>query len=97
MKNEAARLNHEKNRENERIKDNLEKIKVNCQLPYLVGNVVEVRHSSFSSVLVDASSYWTLRKKKKKKTELMSILTRSVKERLLLLKPLRVRQAEKTQ
>lgn len=35
----------------ERIKENKEKIKLNKQLPYLVGNVVEVRCSLFDSTL----------------------------------------------
>jgi 26S proteasome regulatory subunit T5 len=43
LKNEVSRLNLEHKREKERIKENNEKIKLNKQLPYLVGNVVEVR------------------------------------------------------
>lgn len=42
MKSEHMRLTHEQNNMKEKIKDNKEKIKVNKQLPYLVGNVVEV-------------------------------------------------------
>ncbi|CAG8803931.1 19677_t:CDS:2 [Racocetra persica] len=42
MKSEHMRLMHEQNSMKEKIKDNREKIKVNKQLPYLVGNVVEV-------------------------------------------------------
>jgi 26S proteasome regulatory subunit T5 len=42
MKNELNRLSHEQKAMQERIKDNTEKIKLNRQLPYLVGNVVEV-------------------------------------------------------
>ncbi|ODQ65082.1 26S proteasome subunit P45 [Nadsonia fulvescens var. elongata DSM 6958] len=42
MKSEFQRLSHEKAVMNERIKDNLEKIENNKQLPYLVGNVVEL-------------------------------------------------------
>ena len=42
MKSEQMRLTHEQNSMKEKIKDNKEKIKVNKQLPYLVGNVVEV-------------------------------------------------------
>uniref|UniRef100_A0A0G4I3Y7 AAA+ ATPase domain-containing protein n=1 Tax=Chromera velia CCMP2878 TaxID=1169474 RepID=A0A0G4I3Y7_9ALVE len=41
-KSETSRLNHEIKTMNERIKDNQEKIKLNKQLPYLVGNVVEL-------------------------------------------------------
>ena len=36
-------MNHERSKMMEQIKDNTEKIKNNKQLPYLVGNVVEVR------------------------------------------------------
>jgi len=42
MKSEFQRLSHEKATMNEKIKDNLEKIENNRQLPYLVGNVVEL-------------------------------------------------------
>ncbi|KAI9830412.1 MAG: 26S proteasome regulatory subunit 6A [Phylliscum demangeonii] len=42
MQNEFQRLTHEKAAMNEKIKDNMEKIKNNRQLPYLVGNVVEL-------------------------------------------------------
>jgi 26S proteasome regulatory subunit T5 len=45
MKNEANRLNFEHSSVKDRIKENNEKIKLNKQLPYLVGNVVEVRAS----------------------------------------------------
>ncbi len=37
-----ARLEHENLSNDERIKENKEKIKMNKQLPYLVGNVVEL-------------------------------------------------------
>lgn len=40
---EVATAVSEKKGLQERLKDNKEKIKVNTQLPYLVGNVVEVR------------------------------------------------------
>jgi ATP-dependent 26S proteasome regulatory subunit len=42
MKSENRRLQYEQAAVKERIKDNKEKIKLNKQLPYLVGNVVEV-------------------------------------------------------
>ncbi|PRP80207.1 26S protease regulatory subunit 6A [Planoprotostelium fungivorum] len=41
LKNEAARLQHENIAMKEKIKENTDKIKLNRQLPYLVGNVVE--------------------------------------------------------
>jgi len=42
MRQEFQRLTHEKSSMKDRIKDNLEKIENNRQLPYLVGNVVEL-------------------------------------------------------
>ncbi|CZT05026.1 probable 26S proteasome regulatory particle chain RPT5 [Rhynchosporium agropyri] len=42
MKSEYHRLSHEKATMGEKIKDNLDKIENNRQLPYLVGNVVEL-------------------------------------------------------
>jgi len=42
IKNEINRLGHEQAAMKEKIKENNEKIKLNKQLPYLVGNVVEV-------------------------------------------------------
>ncbi|CRG92500.1 26S protease regulatory subunit 6A [Talaromyces islandicus] len=42
MKSEFQRLTHEQNTMREKVKDNLEKIENNRQLPYLVGNVVEL-------------------------------------------------------
>mmetsp|Transcript_9317 Transcript_9317/g.15321 ORF Transcript_9317/g.15321 Transcript_9317/m.15321 type:complete len:430 (+) Transcript_9317:41-1330(+) len=41
-KNENMRLTHEKKSMGEKIKENNEKIKLNKQLPYLVGNIVEI-------------------------------------------------------
>eukprot|EP01137_Pigoraptor_chileana_P021410 Opistho-2@85063 len=42
MKNENTRLQHEQGAMKEKIKDNQDKIKMNKQLPYLVGNIVEL-------------------------------------------------------
>ncbi len=42
MKSEMMRLQHEVTTMKERLQDNLEKIKLNKQLPYLVANVVEL-------------------------------------------------------
>ena len=53
------RLNHERSKMLEQIKDNTEKIKNNKQVPYLVGNVVEVRSPqtrTLSPVLLPDSS-----------------------------------------
>lgn len=42
LKDEATRLSLEQSSMKEKIKENKEKIKLNNQLPYLVGNIVEV-------------------------------------------------------
>ncbi|RUS24665.1 P-loop containing nucleoside triphosphate hydrolase protein, partial [Jimgerdemannia flammicorona] len=42
MKSEHMRLQHEQSSMRDKIKDNKEKIKMNKQLPYLVGNIVEL-------------------------------------------------------
>ena len=42
LKSEFQRLTHEQNTMKDKIKDNLDKIENNRQLPYLVGNVVEL-------------------------------------------------------
>lgn len=51
MKSENKRLAYEQQAMKERIKDNKEKIKMNKQLPYLVGNVVEVPSWDWRTVL----------------------------------------------
>lgn len=57
MRSDIQRINHESNSQRERIKENNEKVKLNKQLPYLVGNVVEVRDDSrIRSLLL---LYWT--------------------------------------
>lgn len=42
MRSDIQRITHESHAQKERIRDNVEKVKMNKQLPYLVGNVVEV-------------------------------------------------------
>mmetsp|Transcript_11509 Transcript_11509/g.37727 ORF Transcript_11509/g.37727 Transcript_11509/m.37727 type:complete len:449 (+) Transcript_11509:91-1437(+) len=42
MRSEIQRIKHESESQKERIKENQDKIKLNKQLPYLVGNIVEV-------------------------------------------------------
>lgn len=42
MKSDVQRISHESRGQKERIRENKEKVKANKQLPYLVGNVVEV-------------------------------------------------------
>lgn len=45
LKSEITRLQQESKSLKEQVKENQEKIKMNKQLPYLVGNVIEVRYS----------------------------------------------------
>jgi len=42
MKSDIQRITHESRGQRDRIRENQEKVKLNKQLPYLVGNVVEV-------------------------------------------------------
>ena len=42
MRSDLQRIAHESRGQREQIKENKEKVKMNMQLPYLVGNVVEV-------------------------------------------------------
>lgn len=42
MKSDVMRISHELQAQNDKIKENTEKIKVNKTLPYLVSNVIEV-------------------------------------------------------
>lgn len=42
LRSETKRLNHEKKQMNDKIRVNTEKVKLNKQLPYLVGNIVEI-------------------------------------------------------
>lgn len=42
LKDENQRLSLEQQGNKEKVKDNADKIKLNKQLPYLVGNVVEI-------------------------------------------------------
>jgi 26S proteasome regulatory subunit T5 len=42
FRSDNQRISHESRGQRERIHENIEKVKLNKQLPYLVGNVVEV-------------------------------------------------------
>ena len=42
FRSDNQRINHESRGQRERIRENIKKVKLNKQLPYLVGNVVEV-------------------------------------------------------
>jgi 26S proteasome regulatory subunit T5 len=57
MRSDIQRINHESNAQRERIKENKEKVKLNKQLPYLVGNVVEVRVLILCIYLYQVSSH----------------------------------------
>jgi hypothetical protein len=48
LRTDITSLDQSIREQNDKIKDNVEKIKLNKQLPYLVGNVVEVRESAGS-------------------------------------------------
>ena len=56
MRSETLRLQHEQSMMKEKIRDNREKIKQNKVLPYLVGNVVEVRRVKPGSQAPDADA-----------------------------------------
>jgi 26S proteasome regulatory subunit T5 len=56
MKSEIMRISHELQAQKEKIKENTEKIKVNKTLPYLVSNVIEVRHVAGDSENVESES-----------------------------------------
>ena len=43
LRNESARLRHEQSSLEEQAKSNFDKVKQNKKLPYLIGNIVEVR------------------------------------------------------
>lgn len=53
MRSETLRLQHEQTVMKEKIRDNGEKIKQNKVLPYLVGNIVEVRAMTGACKLAD--------------------------------------------
>ena len=42
FRSDIQRIQHESRAQRERIRENIEKVKLNKQLPYLVGNVVEI-------------------------------------------------------
>ena len=52
MKSDVMRISHELQTQNEKIKENTEKIKVNKTLPYLVSNVIEVSQTIFNQLLI---------------------------------------------
>lgn len=93
LKNEVSRLNLEHKREKERIKENNEKIKLNKQLPYLVGNVVEVPLTAPRSSRLRANSCWTWRRRTPTRTALTLTSMRSGKARVALSRPPRARCA----
>ena len=61
LQTESNRLDHEKKVHDHRLKENLEKVKLNKQLPYLISNVVEVRrhHAPFAGHAPSCASVHT--------------------------------------
>lgn len=57
IQEDAQRTNLECDSYKEKIKENQEKIKLNKQLPYLVGNIVEVFYK-FSYLFLDLIYLW---------------------------------------
>ncbi|KAI9297257.1 proteasome 26S subunit ATPase 3 [Neoconidiobolus thromboides FSU 785] len=53
MKSEFSRLQHEQNSMSEKIKENKDKIEMSKQLPYLVGNVVEILEDDTNKIIDD--------------------------------------------
>ena len=56
IQEDAQRTNLECDSYKEKIKENQEKIKLNKQLPYLVGNIVEVLYKCFFALLIPSTS-----------------------------------------
>lgn len=56
MRSDVQRIAHESRGQRERIRENMEKVKQNKQLPYLVGNVVEVLEPDSEDGLVNDDS-----------------------------------------
>src|SRR6266571_3298864 len=91
MRSETLRLQHEQSVMKEKIRDNGEKIKQNKVLPYLVGNVVEVRCETFYFVGYASHNlprFWMLTQKSKR-TAQIRILIPCARENALLSKLLR--------
>ena len=92
MRSETLRLQHEQSVMKEKIRDNGEKIKQNKVLPYLVGNVVEVRNLSpprFGEGL-NLFRFWMLTPRSRRMV-LIKTWIRCVKENVLSSKPLPVK------
>ena len=81
MRSETLRLQHEQNVMKEKIRENGEKIKQNKVLPYLVGNVVEVRICTAFTVsllfIVSRFLMWTLRARKMAPTAIWTLCARA--------------------
>jgi TolA-binding protein len=58
MKSDVQRITHESRSQRDRIKENLEKVKVNKQLPFLVANVVEVLEPDAEDGTFMAGLHW---------------------------------------
>ena len=62
LRSDEGVMEHEQRKMQKKVEENKQKVKVNTQLPYLVGNIVEVRclcPSSFPSFLLSSLSQRT--------------------------------------
>lgn len=78
MKSEILRLQHEASSMRERLQDNLEKIKLNKQLPYLVANIVEVLDIDPEEAADDEGANVDLDEARKGKCAVVKTSTRTV-------------------
>jgi len=76
MKSETMRLSHEQQTLKERIKDNNEKIKLNKQLPYLVGNIVELLDLEGDEEPAEEGAAFDLDAQRKSKSAVIKTSTR---------------------
>lgn len=82
MKSEILHLQHEQASMTERLQDNLEKIKLNKQLPYLVANVVELLDVNPEDEDDDDGANVDLDSQRKGKCAVVKTSTRTVPEYL---------------
>ncbi len=78
MKSEILRLQHEASSMRERLQDNLEKIKLNKQLPYLVASIVEVLDVDPEGTADDEGANVELGEARKGKCAIVKTSTRTV-------------------
>ncbi|GBG32802.1 26S proteasome regulatory subunit 6A-like [Hondaea fermentalgiana] len=76
MRSEKDRLEHEEHSQTERTKENLEKIKMNKQLPWLVGNIVEILDGETDETETEDGSAVDVDDKRKGKSAVIKTSTR---------------------